>query len=167
MSMTKGDTAEEAVGWRNNTAFANQEAKIDQIGTEGKLVTGRDGKLVMVAKKSSVDFRGTKFGGLSVLFDTKECATDRYKHDPESIHQLWSLWDHYTMGAAAFLLVMRSPEEWYIIWPTPDWEEPCSSWVCKLSERGVPVPCEGGYGLPDYLSVVSDAFDGEIEESQD
>lgn len=114
----KGKALEELVEYANKQYKAKGWAQIQKISTPWVVVRGKNGKITSAFPegKSTLDFRGTVDGGLSISFDCKE--TTNKKGLPLSNiqdHQLEFIRDELKLNAASFILVHIKTIDGYFV----------------------------------------------------
>lgn len=83
---------------------------------------GRGSQVIAVfEKKGQPDFKGTVFGGQSVVFEAKHTSSARITLDRVEQHQLANLSHHKRLGAECFILISFEMKNFYRV-GIEDWE---------------------------------------------
>lgn len=159
----RGKAFENEIDWQNAIYESTQIARIRHNGTQGRIHRGR---AILVA--SQVDYAGpvVSLGGRMIAFDAKMCASLRYAHPADRLHQLRDLYELEQFGALAFLMVRYSPtaitarreeDRYFMVWPQVTWRD-MRPFTIRLDEMGKSDGVEfyrtGYQGLPDYVQVL-------------
>lgn len=149
LQANKGRGLEELVKYQNEIYKSRGICNIQKISTPWIVI--RRGKEIVSAfpeEKSTLDFRGTVRGGISVSFDTKECEDERglpLKYIAD--HQIDYIRSAIPLGEVSFVLCEIKPRMMHYIIPGQTVVQFWDRWKANKGKRGYNyIPVE--YMLP-------------------
>ena len=158
-----GKAFEEEVKLANNTYLQRGIALVQKISTPWVVI--RRGKQIVSAfpeGKSTLDFRGTVKGGMSISFDCKETEDERglpLKHIQP--HQIEYMRQALSIGEESFILCyMKSQDKRYRI-TGPVVAEHWDKWQTNKGKRGYNyIPVEAMTEIRSKNGIVLDYLEG-------
>lgn len=155
----KGKAFEELIEFTNRQYERKGIALVQKISTPWTVI--RKGRQIVSAfpnGKSTLDFRGTVRGGISISFDCKESADERglpLAHIQE--HQIEYMRTALGMGEVSFILANIKPLDKYFLTPGGTVVTYWDRWQLNKGKRGYNfIPTESMEGIKQGRGVVLD-----------
>lgn len=133
-----GRGLEETVKLQNELYHKRGYCNIQKISTPWKVIRrGKDIVSAFPEEKSTLDFRGTVYGGISMSFDTKESEDERglpLKYIAQ--HQIDYIRQALPLGEVSFILCEIKPRSAYYVIPGHVVLDAWDTWKANKGKRG-------------------------------
>ena len=151
LKANKGRGLEDMVKLQNELYHKRGYCNIQKISTPWKVIRrGKDIVSAFPEEKSTLDFRGTIYGGISVSFDTKESEDERglpLKYIAQ--HQIDYIRQALPLGEVSFILCEVKPRHAYYVIPGRTVLDAWDAWKENKGKRGYNfIPVENMLRVP-------------------
>ncbi len=151
LKANKGRGLEDTVKLQNEIYRSRGICNIQKISTPWKVIRrGKDIVSAFPEEKSTLDFRGTVYGGVSMSFDTKESEDERglpLKYIAQ--HQIDYIRQALPLGEVSFILCEIKPRHAYYVIPGRTVLDAWDAWKANKGKRGYNfIPVENMLHVP-------------------